>query len=67
MQANVGGIDRLLRIVVGAALIVWGFMAQNYIIMAIGLIPLATGIIKWCPAYTIFGIKTCKADTDNAA
>lgn len=59
MSQNVGGIDRILRIVVGLALIglalagvigLWGY---------IGAVPLLTGIIGWCPAYLPFGIKTC--------
>ncbi len=59
MAANVGGIDKILRIVVGAGLIgataagllpVWGY---------IGIVPLATGLMGWCPAYTLLGIKTC--------
>jgi len=61
MTANVGGIDKILRIVAGASLIgataagllpVWGY---------IGIVPLATGLMGWCPAYTLFGIKTCPA------
>lgn len=64
MNQNVGGIDRTLRIVVGLVLIAlaatgtvgaWGW---------IGLLPLATGLIGWCPPYAIFGIKTCKTRTD---
>jgi hypothetical protein len=60
MSKNVGGIDRILRIVVGLALIgltlagiigMWGW---------IGVVPLATAAIGWCPAYLPFGIKTCK-------
>lgn len=59
MAANVGGIDKILRIVVGAGLIgatvagmlpIWGY---------IGIIPLATGLMGWCPAYTLFGMNTC--------
>ena len=59
MKLNVGGIDRILRIVVGLALIgatlagmlpVWGW---------IGVVPLLTGIFKFCPAYTMLGMNTC--------
>jgi hypothetical protein len=59
MKANVGGIDRLLRIVVGIVLIaltltgtigVWGW---------IGVIPLATGLFRVCPAYSLIGVNTC--------
>ena len=60
MKANVGMIDRALRIFVGLALIgltlngnigVWGW---------IGVVPLATGIFRFCPAYTLIGASTCK-------
>jgi hypothetical protein len=59
MAANVGGIDKIVRIVAGAGLIgatvagllpVWGY---------IGVVPLATGLTGWCPAYTLFGMNTC--------
>lgn len=59
MASNVGGIDKILRIAVGAGLVgatvagllpVWGY---------IGVVPLATGLMGWCPAYTLLGIKTC--------
>jgi hypothetical protein len=65
MKSNVGGIDKILRIVVGAALLgatvagmlpVWGY---------IGIVPLATGLMGWCPLYPILGMSTCpmkKAD-----
>jgi len=59
MTKNMGGIDRGLRLVVGIALLVWGYMAQNWL-GAIGLVPLFTAAIGWCPAYLPFGIKTCK-------
>jgi hypothetical protein len=59
MKANVGGIDRVLRVVVGLVLIgltmanmigVWGW---------IGVVPLLTGIFGFCPAYIPFGVSTC--------
>lgn len=59
MKANVGGIDKIARIIVGAILIglaatgtvgVWGW---------IGVVPLITGLMGWCPAYTLFGLNTC--------
>ncbi|MDY7567395.1 DUF2892 domain-containing protein [Pseudomonas sp. RTC3] len=62
MNANVGTIDRVLRIALGVILIgltvfgvigVWGW---------IGVVPLATGIFRFCPAYSLLGIKTCKRD-----
>lgn len=58
MNANVGNIDRIVRIVLGLALIGWGVYAQNWL-GAIGIVPLATGAISWCPAYLPFGLNTC--------
>ncbi len=59
MKLNVGGIDRILRIVVGLVLIAlaatgtvgwWGWL---------GIIPLATGLFRLCPLYTLLGMNTC--------
>lgn len=58
MQKNVGGIDKIARIVVGIALIVWA-IAGGPVWAWIGVLPLATGLLGWCPAYTLLGIKTC--------
>jgi len=59
MKPNVGGIDKILRIVAGIALIA---MAATGVVGAwgfIGVVPLLTGLMGWCPAYTLLGIKTC--------
>ncbi len=60
MQANVGGIDRILRIVVGLALLSLAFIGPKTAWGYIGIIPLVTGLFSFCPAYTLFGIQTCK-------
>lgn len=60
MKANVGTLDRILRVLVGVILIglslggaigLWGW---------IGLVPLATGLLRFCPLYPLLGISTCK-------
>lgn len=60
MQTNVGTVDRTLRILLGIALLgatlldvigPWGW---------VGIIPLLTGIFQFCPAYALFGIRTCR-------
>lgn len=56
---NVGGLDKTLRIAVGVAIIAWGVYAQNWW-GAVGLVPLITGLIGWCPAYLPFGLNSCK-------
>ncbi|MDU8929160.1 DUF2892 domain-containing protein [Alisedimentitalea sp. MJ-SS2] len=62
MTKNVGGIDRILRIVIGAALILGYFIggdgAYSWLYL-LGIIPLATGLIGWCPPYAILGMNTC--------
>ena len=59
MKANVVGIDKTLRIIAGVALVgataagalpVWGY---------IGIVPLATGLMGWCPLYPLLGLNTC--------
>lgn len=62
MKANVGGVDRTLRVLVGIALI--GAAATGYIGAWgwLGVVPLATGLFRFCPAYTLLGMKTCRND-----
>lgn len=59
MKTNVGGIDRIARIVIGLVLI--GLAATGTVGMWgwLGVVPLATGAIGWCPPYAIFGWNTC--------
>ena len=59
MKANVGGIDRVLRILVGAALILWAALLGGPVWAWIGVVPLATGLVKLCPVYPILGMNTC--------
>jgi hypothetical protein len=58
MKTNVGGIDKILRIVVGLALVAWAVMGGP-VWAWIGVVPLATGLIGWCPAYLLIGVNTC--------
>lgn len=64
MKPNVGGIDRIARIVVGLALIAFAlFSGHPYAIWGwVGVVPLLTGVMSRCPAYLPFGIKTCRID-----
>ena len=65
---NVGTTDRIIRIIAGLALIIAFFMnaggALNWVFL-IGIVPLATGLLGSCPAYTLFGIKTCAKPETN--
>ncbi len=60
MTCNVGGIDRVLRILVGIVLIALVFYGPKTPWGWIGVIPLATGLIGWCPPYALLGLSTCK-------
>ncbi|WP_321362888.1 DUF2892 domain-containing protein [uncultured Celeribacter sp.] len=63
LKKNVGGIDRILRIVVGLALILGFFLnpdASMRWLYLLGIIPLATGLMQSCVLYSILGINTCK-------
>ncbi len=57
---NVGNIDRLFRIVLGLILISLVFVGPQTAWGWLGIIPLATGLLRTCPAYSIFGLNTCK-------
>lgn len=59
MTKNAGGIDKILRIVVGIALIGLTIMGVLPMWGYIGIVPLATGLMGWCPLYTVLGINTC--------
>jgi hypothetical protein len=59
MKTNVGGLDRTLRILAGAALIALAATSTVGLWGWIGVVPLATGLIGWCPPYALFGWNTC--------
>jgi hypothetical protein len=59
MKCNVGKTDRVLRIVAGLGIIGFGLVTQNWW-GAVGIVPLLTGIIRWCPAYVPLNISTNK-------
>jgi hypothetical protein len=60
MKLNVGGIDRVVRIAAGLGLVGWAAMGGP-VWAWIGVVPLATGAIGWCPPYAIFGFSTASA------
>lgn len=59
MSVNVGTIDRVLRIIVGIALISLVFVGPQTPWGWIGLVPLLTAVVGYCPAYSLLGIRTC--------
>lgn len=59
MKPNVGGIDRVIRIVAGLVLIAWALVGGP-VWAWIGVVALATGLMNFCPAWSLVGINTCK-------
>ena len=68
MKANVGGIDRVLRIAVGIVILSLVFILEGNARYwgLVGLLPLATGVFRFCPAYALFGLSTCPMERRTA-
>jgi hypothetical protein len=60
MFRNEGTLDRVMRVVVGLALITLVFTGPQTAWGWIGIVPLVTGLIGFCPVYRLFGINTCR-------
>jgi hypothetical protein len=60
MDKNVGGVDKVVRVVVGLALIAMVFVGPQTPWGWIGIVPLATAAMSSCPLYSLLGIKTCR-------
>ncbi len=59
VKHNVGRIDRIARVVIGLGLIALAFIGPKTALGWIGLLPLITGLVGICPAYSLFGLSTC--------
>ena len=61
MNANVGNTDRVVRIIAGIVLLGAVVLVESNLrwLGLIGIVPLATGLFRWCPAYALFGLNTC--------
>lgn len=59
MKTNIGTIDRIARIIVGCAVLGAGFYFQSWWGL-VGLVPILTGVVRFCPAYLPLGLNTCK-------
>jgi hypothetical protein len=60
MKKNVGDLERIIRIIAGIAIISLAFVGPRSPWAYLGIIPLATGLMGWCPPYAMLGISTCK-------
>lgn len=59
MKTNIHNVERVIRIVLGVGLISMAFVGPANSWFLLGVIPLITGLVGWCPPYAIFGINTC--------
>ena len=68
MKANVGGIDRVVRILAGIGILSLVFILEGSARYwgLVGLLPLATGVFRFCPAYALFGLNTCPMERRTA-
>lgn len=67
MQANVGDLDRIARIILGLGLLSLIFILEGNArwFGLIGVIPLTTAAMRWCPAYTIFNVSSCATKPES--
>lgn len=60
MKRNIGSTERVIRIIAGAAIISLAFVGPQSPWAYLGIIPLATGLVGWCPPYALLGLSTCR-------
>jgi hypothetical protein len=67
MKANVGSVDKVIRIIAALALFSLFFVLEGNMryLAVIGLVPLVTALVSWCPLYTLFGLSTCSLHKAN--
>ena len=61
MKCNVGGTDRIIRIILGVVIILAGIYFKSWW-GVVGILPIVTGLVRFCPAYIPFGFSTCKPE-----
>jgi hypothetical protein len=68
MKVNVGGIDRVVRILAGIGILSLVFILEGNARYwgLVGILPLATGLFRFCPAYSIFGLSSCPMERKSA-
>lgn len=60
MQKNIHPYERAARVLIGLGLISMAFVGPQNLWFLIGIVPLATGLVGWCPPYALLGINTCR-------
>lgn len=65
MKKNIHPVERVIRVIVGVTLISLAFVGPANPWFFLGVIPLLTGLIGWCPPYQVMGINTCNLGKKN--
>lgn len=60
MERNIGDIERVVRVVVGLAILSLVVVGPQTLWGLVGLVPVLTGVTGWCPPYSLLGINTCR-------
>ncbi len=61
MKKNIGSTERVIRVLAGLGIVSMAIVGPHSPWAFLGIIPLATGLIGWCPPYALLGISTCKS------
>ncbi len=65
MKKNLGLTERIIRVAVGAAILSLAFVGPQTAWAYLGIIPILTGLVGWCPPYTLLGISSCSRCDDE--
>ena len=66
MKKNIHPIERAVRVLVGLGLVSMAFVGPQNLWFLLGLIPVVTGLVGWCPPYSLLGINTCELKKQKA-
>jgi len=67
MRKNIHPVERAVRVIVGLGIVSLVFVGPQTPWAWLGLVPVATGLVGWCPPYALLGISTCKTAPDSSA
>ena len=67
MKQNIGNAERVVRVLLGVGIMSLAFWGPESAWAFLGLIPLVTGLVGWCPPYALLGISTCKRPARDRA
>jgi hypothetical protein len=63
MKKNIGDVERVIRVIIGIAILSLAFIGPKSPWAYLGIVPLVTGVLGWCPPYSLLGISTRRTDS----